>query len=185
MSHHALVRLRRPRSPEPTLRLLAFQLRQHWFCVPLAMARRVLPRPPTAEGRAVELIQLQQDYIPVVDIAPLVYGGTPNPATTALPAPVTAPTVANPAVPQHSLVVIDLSQGDAVALLVDGTPALKRVRQAAFSPVPPIYQSLHQLRGLSSVIRPDSNPPDTSALPMFLLNVEALIPPKEHLIQTG
>ncbi|MEM1311143.1 MAG: chemotaxis protein CheW [Cyanobacteria bacterium P01_H01_bin.153] len=175
MTQSALVRIRKARSQEPILRLLAFQLRHHWFCLPLAIARRVLQRELTPAGPAMDLIQLRQENIPVLDIARLVYGkdkpqlaqsGETNP-------PATAPEDANLSV--QNIVVIDLSRGDPVGLLVDGVPTLKRVRQSAFSPVPPIYVTTHQLRGLSSVIQPDPQMPDSLTQPMFLLNVEALL----------
>lgn len=172
MSQTALVRARRTQSQEPTLKLLAFQIRHHWFCIPLAIARRVLPKQASSDGRDADLIQLQNENIPILNAAQLVYSADrPQlPSQTA-----TTGAAVEPTAPLQNIIVVELSQGGSIGLIVDGVPILKRVRQSAFSPVPPMYLKVHQLRGISSIINPDPNLPDSFSHPMFLLVVEALL----------
>lgn len=182
MSQHALVRVRRTRSSEPTLRLLVFQLRHHWFCIPLAIARRVLPKPSSTAGSADELIQLGQDHIPVLDTARLVYG-TDKPqlaGTSAQPAATTTEKA-----PLQHIVVVELDRGDSVGLIIDGTPILKRVRQSAFSPVPPIYVTVQKLRGISSIVKPPPEATDNLTQPMLLLTIETLLQQSQYLSPIG
>ena len=136
------------------------------------------------DGRDVELVQLQDEAIPVLNTARLVYGGD---ALSLPPAIATQSQSSDAPQPSlQSLVVTELSSnGSSVALMVDGTPALKRVFQKAFQPVPPIYQNLHKLRGLSSLVNPDPNSPNTFSQPMFLLNIEALLQQGDRQIQAG
>ncbi|MDB9526336.1 chemotaxis protein CheW [Oscillatoria sp. CS-180] len=173
MSQNALVRVRRNRSHEPTLRLLAFRLRQHWFCLPLAIARRVIPRPVTPEGKAAGLIQLKDENILVLDAARLIYGvDIPQLAGETTTSP--SATIAQPQ--EHNIVIVELPQRGSVGLLVDGTPVLKRVRQSAFSPVPAVYLTVHRLNGVSHVVNPNAQETNRSAEPMFFLSIEALLP---------
>jgi chemotaxis signal transduction protein len=175
MSRIALARARRSRSSEPIMRLLAFQLRGHWFCLPLMMVRRVLPKPMTPNYLDSDLIQLQNENITVLDAAKLVYGQTVAslPQTTDVMLPASIEEASPPL--EKTVVVAELRSGESVGLVVDGIPTLKRVRQMSFSPVPPLYQTVHQLRGLVSIVRPDPNIPDTMNQLMFLLSLEALL----------
>lgn len=212
MTRNALARVRRFQQQEPTLRILAFQLRHHWFCLPLALARRVLPK----EGailRSVEvgLIQLQNEAIPIVDAASLVYGSSQQPllgqvASPTLPQPmqpqlpeqvvprtpshqmqqqspgqIVPRTSPNPniAAPAQNLLITDLSQGGAIGMIIDGTPAIKRVRQSAFKPVPSMYLAIQRMRGISSMIDLGPSTTDNANQPIFLLEIESLLPQNE------
>ncbi|NER80956.1 MAG: chemotaxis protein CheW, partial [Leptolyngbya sp. SIO1D8] len=141
MTQHALVRVRHAQPKEPMLRFITFQLRHHWFCLPLASARRVLPQQPEM-SMGMGLIHLQDEAIPVVDTATLVYGS----ALPQLPGQVEESSAQQSAVvkPIQSILVVDLAYGGAAGLLVDGTPGIKRVRQSALNPVPPMYLSLYR-----------------------------------------
>lgn len=171
MTQHALARTRRSKSKEPMLRLIAFQLRHQWFCLPLASARRVLPKQPDTGNFDMGLIQLQNEAVPIVNTANLVYGGA------MLQLPGQAESMATP-LPQvltvQSIVVVELPQGGAAGLLVDGTPTIRRVRQSALKPVPTMYLTMHRLRGISSVV--DLQPSTSeSDIPLFLLEIEKLL----------
>lgn len=177
MTQHALVRARRFQAKEPTLRLLTFQLRDQWFCLPLAMARRVLPRQPASDGGETGLIYLQNENIPILDTAMLVYGPHPQRQLAQVEA-TDRDRPSHPAINTYvqSIVVIDLEQAGAIGLLVDGTPVLRRVRQSAFSPVPPVYLTVHKMNGVSSIVNGDSSAKDPCPQPMFLLSLENLLP---------
>lgn len=173
MSHNAPVRIRRATAPEPTLRLLAFPIRQHWFCIPLAIARRVLPKEPLDHNSLPDLIQLKNETIPVLDAASLVYGTHASQlpeANAVTPAPLP------PSAPVPHILVVEGPEDDSVGLLIDGQPVLRRLRPSSFSPVPPLYLQVHQMRGILSVVNPDPQVPDSPSQPMFLLAMESLIP---------
>lgn len=189
MTQHALMRLRRPQSQDPSLRLVVFQLRHQWFCLPLTQARRVVPKQPADEGMALGLTQLHNQAIPIVDTATLVYG-TPLPQRPQLlpaanPNPAILPDPDQVVWPVQSILIADLppsersqadpSQHRLVGLTVDGTPALKRVRQSAVSPIPPMYLAIHQLRGICNVIDLTRSP-DSHPHPLFWLDLETLLP---------
>lgn len=172
MAQHALVRMRRSQPKEPTLRLIAFQLRHHGFCLPLALARRALPQNPDERGADVGLIEVQNEAIPTVNTANLVYGN----AMPQLPAQGGAPDSPPPLITRsQSILVVDLSEGGAVGLVVDGTPTIKRVRQSAIKPVPEMYLNIHRMRGISAIV--DLNKPtgDEASSPLFLIEVNALL----------
>ena len=173
MTQHALVRGRRFKPKEPTLRLISFQLRHHWFCLPLAQARRVLPEQSTQSGLEVGLIQLQNEAIPVINAATLVFGGA-MPQLPGTIEPSAKPLTMN--TPPQSILVVDLSQGGAAGLLIDGTPAIKRVRPSALKPVPPMYLTIHRLKGIRSVIDLQHPTPAKSSPPLFLLDIDSLLP---------
>ncbi|MBE7380082.1 MAG: chemotaxis protein CheW [Leptolyngbya sp. SIO1E4] len=175
MPQHALVRVRRLQPKEPVLRLIAFQLRQHWFCLPLARARRVLSQQTVRADLDQEmgLIQLQNETIPIVDTASLVFEASPR-----LPGSGGAPSNPPPAPVTSSILVVDLSQGGAVGLLIDGTPTIKRVRQSALRPVPQMYLTINHLRGINGVVDlTQSTSADHSSQLLLLLEMDALLPP--------
>lgn len=174
MHQHALTRVRRKRSQEPPLRLLAFQLRQQWFCLPLTITRRVLTQEIAADGKDVELIQFQNEPILVLNAANLVYG-TNMPQLTGQDIPSPPAKLAAPAQEQN-IVVLDLSRGHSLGLKVDSPPVLKRVRQSALAPVPSVYISVHQLRGVTHVVNPDDQATNGNSQPMFLIAIESLLP---------
>ncbi len=158
----ALTRYRRLPAQEPTLRLIAFRLRHNWFCLPLAMARRVIPAAdPTAPGLG--LTQLHQENIPIMDVADRVYQSAPL-----LPSP-NDPAPAGPNQPLKSILVIDSPRFGLLGLPIDGIPNLKRARQSAFSLVPATYLAMNRLQGINTLVTLSEAEP-----PLFLLDVDAL-----------
>ncbi|WP_017299220.1 hypothetical protein [Nodosilinea nodulosa] len=167
MTYNALARYRRRPAQEPSLRLIAFQLRHNWFCLPLTVARRVIA--PTAQTSAVQLglAQLYNENIPIMDIADRVYQTAPLlPGYSAVSA-----AAAQPAPSLQSIVVIDSPRFGLLGLLTDGIPCLKRARQSAFSPVPATYLMINHLQGISTLVTLNEVEP-----PLFLLEVDALLP---------
>lgn len=180
MSRQSIARYRRSQqSQEPTLRLIVFQLRQHWFCLPLVLARRVIPASISGQTTVPGLAQLQQDNIPLVDIASLVYQETPLLSANQQEAPLllaaanTAPSSevsAEPLTSPQTILVIDPPLLGIMGLLVDGTPAIKRVKQSAFSPVPALYLIMNRLQGVNTLVNQGENQP-----PLFLLEIDTLL----------
>lgn len=181
MSQPAIVPVRHRQRRQPSsLRLLTFQLRHHWFCLPLVAARRVLAMPPAIAGRTADWVHVQNQAIPLVDAAQLVYGPTAPAVSQLMPAVGSAaPTpldaeksTRQPGLPAvQSIIVVDLPDQQSMGLIVEGTPVLKRVSPAAFSPVPPLYLTVHRLRGVTSLVKLE---PNGDADVMLLLAVDQL-----------
>jgi chemotaxis signal transduction protein len=160
----ALARYRRRPAQEPTLRLIAFQLRQNHFCLPLAAARRVVFEAADHPAFGTGLLHLDREVIPLVDIAPWVYGRSPLPPLAALgPGPSAAPS-------SRAILVVTAPPWGSLGLLVEGTPALKRARPSHFSPIPAAYLVLNHLRGLNTLVTLGDPEP-----PLLLLDLEALL----------
>ncbi|MGF1517424.1 MAG: hypothetical protein ACFCVB_06420, partial [Nodosilinea sp.] len=146
-----ITRYRRRPVQEPTLQLIAFQLRHHWFCLPLVMARRVLPTAADDAARGLGLTLLHQETVPILDLADRVYQPLPLlPGSSPRPDDPT-PDDGNSQRLQ-SIVVVDSSRFGALGLLVDGIPALKRARQSAFRPVPASYLMINRLQGINTLV---------------------------------
>lgn len=166
MSRPTLARTRRLQPPrEPSLKLITFQLRQQWFCLPLVLARRVIPAPADRKPAIPGLTQLQRENIPLVDIASLIYQEVPS-----LPGITEAPSPDGIADSQQAILVIDPPQLGVIGLLIDGTPAIKRARQSDFSPVPSIYLIMNRLQGINTLVTMGDKEP-----PAFLLDVDMLL----------
>ncbi|MGG6237705.1 chemotaxis protein CheW [Nodosilinea sp. AN01ver1] len=161
----ALARYRRLPAPEPSLRLIAFPLRHNWFCLPLAMARRVIPPESQAPGLGMGLTHLHQETVPIMDVANRIYQAAPL-----------LPGYSDPAAdisdqPPQAILVVDSPRFGLLGLLIDDIPSLKRARQSAFSPIPTSYLMMHHLQGVNTLVTLSDTEP-----PLFLLDVDALLP---------
>ncbi|WOD37657.1 hypothetical protein [Nodosilinea sp. E11] len=171
----ALTRYRRLPAQEPTLRLIAFQLRHNWFCLPLAMARRVVAPQDDGPTRGLGLTQLRHENVPIMDVADRVYQSVPllpgqtNSDLSLSTVPAYGP--ANDQTPLlQSIVIIDSSQFGMLGLRVDGIPSLKRARKSDFSALPATYLMMNHLRGITTLVTLDATEP-----PLFLLEVDSLL----------
>ncbi|PZO33415.1 MAG: hypothetical protein DCF17_21985 [Shackletoniella antarctica] len=167
----ALTRYRRRPAQEPTLRLIAFQLRHNWFCLPLAMARRVILPAADDQSQGLGLTQLHQENVPLMDVADRIYQSTPLlSGSSALIPSQPAPLAAAQSSPLQSILVVDSPRFGLLGLLIDGIPSLKRARQSAFSPVPATYLMMNHLRGINTLVTLGESEP-----PLFLLEVDTLL----------
>jgi chemotaxis signal transduction protein len=164
LTHSALARYRRLPAQEPSLKLIVFHLRDHGFCLPLAMARRVIPSTDDDPARKLGMTQLYHDPVPLFDVAERVFQTAPPRLS---PTDADALTTANRT---NSILVVDAPRAGLLGLLVDGLPSIKRARKSAFSPVPKTYLSMHRLQGISTLVTPNSDQE-----PLFLLDLDALI----------
>lgn len=167
MTHSALARYRRLPAQEPSLKLLVFHLRSYGFCLPLAMARRVIPAGDHDPARSLGMTRLYHEHVPLLDVAERVFLTPPSLCpgktdTSALPAP-------NPT-HRQSILVVDAARAGRLGLLVDGMPAIKRARKSAFTPLPHAYLSLHRLQGIRTLVTPND-----SEYPYLLLEVDTLL----------
>ncbi|MGB5973574.1 MAG: hypothetical protein WBG38_09645 [Nodosilinea sp.] len=159
----ALTRYRRRPVQEASLKLIAFPLRHNWFCLPLAMARRVIP--PGTGNQPMGLTQFNHDNVPIMDVADRVYQAAPL-----------LPSQGEPVLkvsdrPQQPILIVDSARFGLLGLLIDDIPSLKRARQSAFSPIPTTYLMMNNLQGISTLVTLNETEP-----PLFLLEVDALLP---------
>lgn len=161
----ALARYRRMPAQEPSLRLIAFPLRHNWFCLPLTMARRVIPPAGHAPGLGMGLTQFNQETVPIMDVADRVYQSAPLLPGHGDP----AADIGNQ--PPQSILVVDSPRFGLLGLLIDDIPSLKRARQSAFSPIPASYLMMNHLQGINTLVTLNDTEP-----PLFLLDVDALLP---------
>ena len=168
----------RPQSRKSVMHLIAFQLRQHWFCLPLSLSRQIVSRQYKPHNIDTKRIQLGDESIPLVDTAALVYGPLLE-APELMDGPILMP---NLAMPVQSIIVVKAPNGESVGLLIDGPPIIKRVPLAAISPVPLMYLTIHCLQGISSVVDVDMErlTPHRSSYPLFLLAIDKLLPPTKY-----
>ncbi|MGF1567360.1 MAG: chemotaxis protein CheW [Nodosilinea sp.] len=167
MTYSALARRRQPQTREPVLRLITFQLRHNRFCLPLAQARRVIHDSSATPAARLGLTQLQQNNIPIVDIATLVYRNAP-----ALPGQVAAlPLEMAQVAPGQTILVVESNRLGLLGLLVDNIPTLNRAKASAFSPVPAAYLIINHLQGINTLVTLGEAQP-----PVFLLELESLLP---------
>ncbi|MGF1521769.1 MAG: chemotaxis protein CheW [Leptolyngbyaceae cyanobacterium] len=173
MTQQTLVRPLNLQPSDPMLELIVFQLRQHWFCLPLTMARQVYPQRSLRRNETdMQFIQLHDEIIPVVDTAKLVYGGSPQ-----LPKPLTTPDFLPPLLTAiRSILVVDHPSGKTVGLAIDGIPVIKRVNASGLSPISTTYLAIHRLQGISSVIELEPAASHRYAYPLFVLEMEMLLP---------
>jgi chemotaxis signal transduction protein len=167
MPRSSLTRTRRLQPPaEPSLRLLTFQLRSQWFCLPLVLARRVISEPADRRGSLSGLTQLQRENIPLIDIAALVYQDVPR-----LPGEAATEADAAPGpIASQSVLVVEPPSLETMGLLIDGIPAIKRAKQSDFTPVPSVYLIMNRLQGINTLVNLGENEP-----PHFLLELDGLL----------
>lgn len=148
---------------EPTLRLITFQLRQNWFCLPLELARKVVPY--QTETSTNGFLRLQEETIPLLDVARLIYTNTPQ-----LPAASPSEPVETISSIATNVLIADLPRQGTIGLLIEGTPAMRRVTRSAFAPVPPMYVTMNHMQGINVLVSEQDAEP-----PMFLLELEKLM----------
>ncbi len=182
MTHNALIRYRRPLKPDPTLRLIAFELRHNRFCLPLVMARRVVFCPAANLAPGAGLLKLNQEHIPLVELARWVYRAAPllPEQSSPAPAPLTEARQVDPGSrptgppvgAEQTVVVVESSRLGPLGLLVDGIPSLKRAKASAFSPVPMTYLQMNHMQGVTTLVTLGNDEP-----PLLLLEIDTLWPP--------
>jgi chemotaxis signal transduction protein len=160
----ALSRYRRRPVHEPTLQLITFRLRHNWFCLPLAVARRVISLGVNDPALELGLTQFHQENVPIVDLADRVYQSVPL-----LPSP-SDPLPEAQSAPLQSILVADSPRFGLLGLRIDGIPNLKRARASAFSPVPATYLIMNRLQGINTLVTLNETEPS-----LFLLDIDALI----------
>jgi chemotaxis signal transduction protein len=145
--------------------LIAFQIHQNWFALPIQVVRKVVPLGPVygiAEQGAISLTRYENQDVPVIQVDALIFN---PPTTTALP--VKPEEEANQ---QRYLLVVHVAEDELVGIPLEAQPKLCRVSETAFAPLPPRYTSAVTLHYVSALVTLADDQP-----PLFLLNLQQLL----------
>lgn len=162
----------------PMHQLITFPVRHEWFALPIAIAQKVVSL--TAVGPSSGLILIDDQQVPTLDLERHIYRDVPLPALPAAasreglpPMPPDAPSDFCPELvdPRHVLIIRQPPTLEPVGLIVSQAPVLRRVPQSAFSPVPPTFLSLSQLRCINAVISIKGH-----EAPFFMLDLAQVLP---------
>ena len=162
-----------------THRMLVFQLRQEWFAIPLTAAQKVIWMGElygASRETGVSLTLYQEKELLVIDPEHRIFGQTDQhllPVITDGTSSI-VPSIAT----QSYLILVPNLQGGIVGLSIKQQPALRRVPQTAFAPIPPAYITEGKLRCVNAIIIQKSEQP-----PLFLINLEQLL--QSHLALQG
>lgn len=151
-----------------TQQLITFKLRQEWFALPIKSVQKVLPMGKVygdPKGTGVSLTIYQDKELLVVDVGHRIFGENPS-----LNLPVTGGNTI-----QRFLLIVQSSQGKLIGLPIDSLPALRRVSESAFTPLPDAYISEANIRCVSSLMLQIQE----SDCPCFLLNPDLLMQPQQ------
>ena len=151
-----------------TQQLITFKLRQEWFALPIKSVQKVFPMGKVygdPKGTGVSLTIYQDKELLVVDVGHRIFGETPSP---------NPPETGENAI-QRFLLIVQSSQGELIGLPIDSLPALRRVPESAFTPLPEAYISEANIRCVSSLMLQTQE----DETPCFLLTPELLIQPQQ------
>lgn len=147
---------------EITHNLITFRLRQEWFALPIQAVQKVIPMgkvygDPKRTGISLTLYQNQE--LLVVDVSHRIFGETP------------ISDAKNLFYPSHEryLLIIENANEELVGLPIDSSPAIRRVPESAFTPLPKAYLATGNIQCISSQMVQIPDQP-----PLFLLNAEVL-----------
>ena len=163
------------RTASTTHQMLVFQLRQEWFALPLNAAQKVIWMGElygASRETGISLTLYQEKELLVIDLEQRIFGqmdqhllsGTTDGTQSVVPSTTR----------QNYLLIVPNLQGGIVGLAIRQQPALRRVLQTAFAPIPPIYIAEGKLRCVNAIIIQKPEQP-----PLFLLNLEQLL--QSHL----
>lgn len=153
----------RSRTAEATRQVLVFQLQHEWFALPIEAVQKVVVRgdiygDPNHSG--VSLTVFEGRELVVVDVAHRIF----NRPTRQQPATI------NSASSTSFLVIVRDSRDEWVGLPIQNPPAVRRLPESAFAPLPASYQSAGNIHCVSSLtIQRDDEPP------IFLLDRDRLV----------
>jgi chemotaxis signal transduction protein len=152
------------RKTEKTKQFITFRLRQEWFALPIATVQRVMPMGKVygdPQGTGISLTSYQGQEILVVDVGKRIFG------EVAIQKPAVVKSETNET---RFLLIVQSDLDRVVGLPIDSTPALRRISESAFTPIPDKYISQGNVRCISSTtIQLNDHPP------MFLLEAEQLV----------
>jgi purine-binding chemotaxis protein CheW len=173
------------RRRETTQQLIVFRIRRDWFALPIRAAYRVilLGQVYGVQGE-VGLTRYQDRNVSVIDIQRRIFGDGRNlgdrpslpasaPASSSASSNGSAPPLISHSIEgssQRHLLLLQSSEGELIGIPLNEFPALRRVPESAFTPVPQTYLAEGGIRCVSALITSSH-----TESPIFLLNLNQLI----------
>lgn len=159
-----------------------FRLRQEWFALPIQVAQKVIPLGKlygAGNGADVSLTLYHDREIPVLDIQQRIFGAASQPL---LPGETSSLSTTSPLDPPSApfLLLVQPDAETTIGFPLEAPPMLRRVPESAFVPLSPTYLTGGQIRCVKCLIIPDSEQP-----PIFLLNLDQLLPQQEYTALPG
>ena len=156
------------RQTEATQQLIAFRLRQEWFTLPVHAVQKVVQMGKVygdPQGTGISLTNYQDKELLVVDVGHRIFAEAPNPDLASEEVKKT-----NDFTQQRFLLIVQSEAGDLVGLPIDSPPAIRRVPESAFTPLPEAYMAQGNIQCISSKMVQLTNQP-----PLFLLDPNRLV----------
>lgn len=161
------------RQSETTEQVIAFQLRDEWFALPIFAVQRVIPLgevygDPNQSG--ISLTRYQDQEILVLDVGHLIFS-EPGDVQEKWEQKVIMPSlITNHQTSQRFLAILKLESEDLLGLPIDSPPEVRRIAQSTISEIPSTYIDRGQIRCVSRMmIETDHHPP------IFLLEETQLL----------
>lgn len=153
------------RQNEITQQLIAFLLRREWFALPIENVLKVVPMGEIygdPKGTGVSLTIYQGCELLVVDVSHRIFGEAPSSDLAA----------SNTSVSQEEryLLIVQNSETEVFGLPIDSQPAIRRVLESSFVPLPAAYIAQANIQCVSSLMIAATEQP-----PLFLLDPELLL----------
>jgi chemotaxis signal transduction protein len=128
------------RRAEPLQKLIAFQIRQVGFALPIQLARKVVPLGVVygAPIGGLSLTRYQNLEIPVIDATFRLFGESDRANET-------------PHDQRHLLIVLD-ARSEPMGIPLDAPPTLRRAPRSAFAPIPAAYLATGNIRCVSALV---------------------------------
>jgi len=133
---------------------VAFRLRAAWFVLPITAIYRVLP----LADKKVPKVEFMGKSVLLIDVGKLLFGK--DPIKPAAPLILNGSPVAN----QPSLIIISDRNGIMISIPSNSQPALLRLSQSQFLPLPPTLAHRWQVDFISGMTKPIEERPDLFAI---------------------
>ena len=162
------------RTGNTTHQMLVFQLRQEWFALPLIAAQKVVWMGElygASQETGISLTLYQEKELLVIDLEHRIFGRMDQHLLSGITDGASS-VAANTT--RHYLLLVPNLQGGIVGLAIRQQPALRRVLQTEFAPIPPVYIAEGKLRCVNAIIIQKSKQP-----PLFMIDLEQLL--QSHL----
>ncbi len=171
------------RVAQKTRQVIAFQIRQEWFALPIGAVHKVVPMSNTYGdplGSGMSIMVYQGQELGVLDVERKIFGKSLPQETLLLAPSLTVDTDTNFSLPSQTeapkiqtpeyLIILQNTQGNIVGLPIDSSPLVRRFPDSSFAPLPNGFVSQTNIKCVHLlIIRADYQPP------LFVLNPDQLV----------
>ena len=161
------------RQSEATEQVIAFQLRDEWFALPIFAVQRVIPLgevygDPNQSG--ISLTRYQDQEILVLDVAHLIFSEQRVAQDKGVPKVIMPSLSHDVETSQRFLAILKLESEDLLGLPIDSPPEVRRIAQSTMSEIPSTYLERGKIRCVSRMMVETDNHP-----PIFMLESTQLL----------